>query len=101
MSLGSAIQGAGAAMNAAGNVANSALNSVAEHHGSFTGILCTGILGGALIPLAIGGLGDHIGLRAAMFLILLLLTYIISISFWARPLTRNETLWSRKATQNA
>jgi nucleoid-associated protein YgaU len=30
MSLGSAIQGAGAAMNAAGNVANSALNSVAD-----------------------------------------------------------------------
>ena len=40
-----------------------ALNSVAEHHGSFTGILCTGILGGALVPLAIGWLGDNIGLR--------------------------------------
>ena len=78
-----------------------ALNSVAEHHGSFTGILCTGILGGALVPLAIGWLGDNIGLRDAMFLILLLLAYIISISFWARPLTRNETVWSRKATQNA
>ena len=78
-----------------------ALNSVAEHHDSFTGILCTGILGGALIPLAIGWLGDNIGLREAMFLILLLLAYIISISFWARPLTRNETVWSRKATEKA
>jgi FHS family L-fucose permease-like MFS transporter len=74
-----------------------ALNSVAEHHGSFAGILCTGILGGALVPLAIGWLGDHIGLRDAMFLILLLLAYIISISFWARPLTRNETIWNRDA----
>jgi len=74
-----------------------ALNSVAEHHGSFTGILCTGILGGALMPLAIGWLGDHLGLRNAMFLILLTLAYIISISFWARPLTRNATVWSRKA----
>jgi fucose permease len=73
-----------------------ALNSVAEHHGSFTGILCTGILGGALIPLAIGWLGDNIGLRGAMFLILVLLAYIISISVWARPLTRNETVWRRK-----
>jgi hypothetical protein len=36
-----------------------------------------------------------------MFLILLLLAYIISISFWARPLTRNETVWRRKATGNA
>jgi hypothetical protein len=47
--------------------------------------------------LAIGWLGDNIGLRDAMFLILLLLAYIISISFWARPLTRNETVWNRKA----
>ena len=77
-----------------------ALNSVAEHHGSFTGILCTGILGGALIPFAIGWLGDQFGLRAAMFLILALLAYIISIGFWARPLTRNETVWARKAVEN-
>jgi FHS family L-fucose permease-like MFS transporter len=78
-----------------------ALNSVAEHHGSFTGILCTGILGGALVPFAIGWLGDHVGLRAAMFLILGLLAYIISISFWAKPLTRNETLWNRQTTEIA
>ena len=78
-----------------------ALNSVAEHHGSFTGILCTGILGGALIPLAIGWLGDRVGLRDAMFLILLLLAYIISIGFWARPLTRNETVWRQGAAENA
>lgn len=78
-----------------------ALNSVAEHHGSFTGILCTGILGGALIPLAIGWLGDHVGLKQAMFLILLTLTYIISIGFWARPLTKNETVWDRKTTEIA
>lgn len=78
-----------------------ALNSVAEHHGSFTGILCTGILGGALLPLAIGWLGDNIGLRGAMFLILLQLGYIISISLWARPLTRNETVWSRKRSERA
>ena len=78
-----------------------ALNSVAEHHGSFTGILCTGILGGALVPFAIGWLGDHVGLRAAMFLILALLAYIISISFWAKPLTRNETLWNRQTTEIA
>jgi len=78
-----------------------ALNSVAEHHGSFTGILCTGILGGALVPLAIGWLADRIGLREAMFLILLLLAYIISIAFWARPLARNETVWRRKAIEHA
>lgn len=35
-----------------------ALNSVDKHHGAFSGILCTGIFGGALIPFIIGGLGD-------------------------------------------
>ena len=53
------------------------------------------------IPLAIGWLGDHVGLRDAMFLILVLLAYIISISFWARPLARNETLFNREAPKTA
>ena len=30
------------------------LNSMKEHHGSFAGILCTGIMGGAVVPLIIG-----------------------------------------------
>ena len=41
-----------------------ALNSIKEHHGSFSGILCTGIIGGAIVPLIIGWLGDHVGLRS-------------------------------------
>jgi hypothetical protein len=32
-----------------------ALNSVKEHHGSFSGILCTGIIGGAIVPLSLVG----------------------------------------------
>ncbi len=43
-----------------------ALNSVPRHYGAFSGILCTGILGGALVPLLVGVLGDWIGLRAAL-----------------------------------
>ena len=35
------------------------LNSVPHHHGPFAGILCSGIMGGALVPLLIGWLGDH------------------------------------------
>ena len=47
-----------------------ALNSVNEHHGSFSGILCTGIIGGAIVPLIIGWLGDHLGSsqRDALFI---------------------------------
>lgn len=69
-----------------------ALNSVASHHGTFAGILCTGIAGGAVIPLIIGNLGDLIGLRVAMLFMLLTLGYILSIGIWAKPLVNNATI---------
>jgi fucose permease len=69
-----------------------ALNSVERHHGSFSGILCSGICGGAFIPLLIGWLGDHIGLRAAMCLIFLTLFYIFSVGIWANPIIQNKTV---------
>jgi fucose permease len=69
-----------------------ALNSVASHHGALSGILCTGILGGALLPLLVGMLGDWIGLRLALTVLFVCVGYILSIGFWAKPLVRNETL---------
>ena len=69
-----------------------ALNSVRAHHGAFSGILCTGILGGAVVPLLVGMLGDRFGLRLAMLTVFATLGFILSIAFWARPLIRNETV---------
>lgn len=68
------------------------LNSVPRHHGAFSGVLCTGILGGAVVPMIVGVLGDAVGLRAAMCAVFLTLGYILAISGWARPLVRNETV---------
>ncbi|HKD53325.1 MAG TPA: MFS transporter [Steroidobacteraceae bacterium] len=69
-----------------------ALNSAKAHHGAFSGILCTGILGGAVVPLLVGMLGDRVGLRLAMLTVFVTLGFILSIAFWARPLIRNETV---------
>jgi fucose permease len=69
-----------------------ALNSASRHHGAFSGILCTGILGGAIVPLVVGTLGDRVGLRLGMLTVFVTLGYILSIAFWARPLIRNETV---------
>ncbi|HVP90641.1 MAG TPA: MFS transporter [Terriglobales bacterium] len=77
-----------------------ALNSVSSHHGSFSGILCTGIIGGAIVPLVIGRLGDLFGLRQGMFLLYITLGYILSISLWARPIILNET-FARKRRKEA
>jgi fucose permease len=74
-----------------------ALNSVPLHHGSLAGILCTAIIGGAVISPIIGALGDWVGLRYAMLFIYVPLAYILSIGFWARPLVNNETLGAKKA----
>jgi fucose permease len=69
-----------------------ALNSVSRHHGAFSGILCTGILGGAVVPLLVGMLGDRLGLRLAMLTVFATLGFILSIAWWANPLIRNETV---------
>lgn len=69
-----------------------ALNSLDKHHGTFSGILCTGIVGGAIVPLLIGLLGDHFGLRFGMCFLYLPLLYILSVSVWAKPLVTNKTL---------
>jgi len=71
-----------------------ALNSLPSHHGSFSGILCTGIAGGAAVPLLIGWLADQTGLRLGMTFIFICLAYIFSIGIWAKPLINNKTILS-------
>ena len=71
---------------------STALNSVTRNHGAFSGILCTGILGGAIVPLFVGVLGDHLGLRTALLTVFITLGFILSVSWWARPLVRNQTI---------
>ena len=65
------------------------LNSVRTHHGPLAGILCTGIMGGALVPLLIGSLGDVFGLRTGMLLLYVTFGIVLSVGFWARPLIGN------------
>ncbi|MDN5213524.1 sugar MFS transporter [Fulvivirgaceae bacterium BMA12] len=73
-----------------------ALNSVPSHHGSLSGILVTGIAGGAIIPLIVGWLGDIYGLRIGMIFLYLTFGYIISIGFWSKPLVNNKTISLRE-----
>lgn len=69
-----------------------ALNSVSQHHGSFAGILCSAIVGGAGGPLLISTVADATSLRTGMLFILLFAGYITFIGFWARPLINNKTI---------
>ncbi len=78
-----------------------ALNSVAEYHGSFTGILGTAIMGGAVMPVIIGRVGDHLGLRNGLTLLYMTFGFIFTVGFWARPLVNNATLRMKKIDVSA
>lgn len=78
-----------------------ALNSVAEYHGSFAGILGTGIMGGAVIPAVIGRIGDCFGLKAGLLLLYLTFGYVFSVGFWAKPLVNNATVRQATSASNA
>ncbi|MEE9466572.1 MAG: MFS transporter [Candidatus Neomarinimicrobiota bacterium] len=77
-----------------------ALNSVEEHHGTFSGLLVTAIIGGAVVPLIIGGLGDLFGLRYGMLFLYITLGYILSIGIWAKPLIKNVTIDFKRKDKN-
>lgn len=70
-----------------------ALNSEVKFHGAFSGILCTGILGGAFVPLIMGWWGDWFGLKVGIMFLFITLAYIMCISFWAKPLINNKTVF--------
>jgi fucose permease len=72
------------------------LNSVKTHHGSLSGILCTGIAGGAVMPFVVGLIGDATTLKTGMLFLIIPLGFILSIGFWAKPLVTNKTFSLKK-----
>lgn len=78
-----------------------ALNSVKEHHGSMTGILCTGIVGGAIAPFIVGWIGDMATLKIGMLFNFLTLSYILMIGIWAKPLVKNKIYRIKRQTAKA
>ena len=69
-----------------------ALNSISNNHGMFSGILLTGIIGGAIFPFIIAIIGQFIGLKYGMLMILFGLLYIGYVGFFARPIVSNKLI---------
>jgi len=74
-------------------------NSVAGYYGAFTGILNTGIMGGAAVPTMIGRIGDLRGLQSGLPFLYLTFGFVLSVGFWANPLISNATISLKKATE--
>jgi len=79
-------------------VVSLALNSVEEFHGSFSGILGTGIIGGAVVPVISGRIGDYAGLRGGLAFLYVMFGFVLSVGFWARPVINNATIRLKKAS---
>ena len=67
-----------------------ALNSASQHHGSFDGILCSAIVGGAGGPMIVSMIADATSLRTGMLFILVFVGYITLIGLWARTLIKKN-----------
>ncbi len=60
------------------------INSFEEDHGTISGILCTAILGGALVPPVVGWVGDHFGMHAAILVPAFCFAYVFLLSLFGR-----------------
>jgi fucose permease len=77
------------------------LNSVLEYQGALAGILCSGIMGGAVMPLLEGRIADSFGLRTGMCLLYVTFGWIFAVSLWAKPLITNQKFGEAKPENSA
>jgi fucose permease len=60
------------------------INSFTENHGTISGLLCTAIMGGALLPPLVGWVGDNFGMHAAMMVPTLSFAYVFALALFGR-----------------
>jgi len=68
------------------------LNSVSKNHSILTGILLTGIIGGAIFPFIIASIGQLFGLKIGMHTILFGLMYLSYVGFKAKPIVSSKLI---------
>jgi fucose permease len=60
------------------------IQSFDSNHGTISGILCTAIIGGAVVGGIVGVVGDRWGMRAGMVVDLLAFLYVFLLAVWGR-----------------
>ena len=66
------------------SIFSAAIQSFDKYHGAISGILCTAIVGGAVIGFLVGAVGGSFGLRTAMIVNLVAFLYVFAISVWGK-----------------
>jgi fucose permease len=60
------------------------ISSFTEHHGTISGLLCTSYIAQAIVVPSQGWVGDHFGMRWALLIPAVCLTYVVGLSIWGR-----------------
>lgn len=60
------------------------ISSFSEHHGTISGLLCTSYIAQAIVVPAQGWVGDHFGMRWALSIPILCLSYVVGLSIFGR-----------------
>ena len=66
------------------SIFSAAIQSFDKYHGAISGILCTAIVGGAVIGFLVGAVGANFGMRGAMTVNLIAFLYVFAISVWGK-----------------
>jgi len=65
-------------------VISGTINSFEGNHGTISGLLCTAIVGGALVPPLVGWVGDNFGMHMAMMVPTLSFAYVFGLAMFGR-----------------
>ncbi len=68
-----------------------AIQSFESNHGTISGILCTAVIGGAVVGGLVGAVGEAWGMKAGMSLNLLAFLYVFLLAVWGRGKLAIET----------
>ena len=63
---------------------SAAIQSFEKYHGAISGILCTAIVGGAVVSFLVGAIGDLSGMRVAMMINFVAFFYVFGIAVWGK-----------------
>ncbi|NOY37308.1 MAG: sugar MFS transporter [Chlorobi bacterium] len=66
------------------SIFSAAIQSFDKYHGTISGILCTAIVGGAVLGFLVGFAGDILNLQVAMYINILAFLYIFSLAVWGK-----------------
>lgn len=66
------------------SIFSATIQSFGKYHGAISGILCTAIVGGAIIGFLVGSIGDSYGMKIAMMVNFIAFLYVFAIAVWGK-----------------